>query len=543
MVQMDKLVCRVHATAENARPFLVIVITLPVNLDRHRGPGLSRAHKGARHDGMAVAAGISHSVAVSEDGGLFVWGSGHKGKLGTGNTGSRQTPARVTDLPAPVVQVAAGRGHTAIVTEDGHLLLCGAGDDGQLGLIDKADKTTPTLLGRALFENDAVLMVDCGLVHTAALTEGGSVYTFGAGWLGQLGHGNRENEQEPRKLPAALFNNVRIVMLAAGFSHTVALSEVGHIFTWGSGILGRLGHGNEERQLAPRQVDPARFGGEKVAFVAAGGSHTLAVAAGGHLYSWGYGEYGRLGHGDTTNRLVPTLVPTAAFAGSAVVMAACGGLHTMVVTHDGSLRACGHGGYGQLGMKCSCNRHVFELVGSGEFGHARIVTAAAGHYHSAAVTEDGALWTWGYSGEGCLGHGDQHIRRTPTLVPAVDFGGGRIGRCRALPEQYALAFAMGTHERLGAAADAHCSLLMPELVVKIARLGLVWPTGRAGEEEGLVRLLGGGAGAGAEMRRWPTWTVWPSACPPLKASCLSYSRNTGMADRYDSLSRLRYFFV
>ena len=84
--------------------------------------------------------------------------------------------------------------------------------------------------------------------------------------------------------------------------------------------------------------------------------------------------------------------------GDGVVMAACGGSHTLVVTQDGGLWACGRGYDGQLGLndeenRFSENRHVFERVGAGAFGGARVVAAAAGGFHSAAVTEDGALWT------------------------------------------------------------------------------------------------------------------------------------------------------
>ena len=89
---------------------------------------------------------------------------------------------------------------------------------------------------------------------------------------------------------------------------TVALSEAGHVFTWGSGFNGQLGHSDRENQLAPRQVEAGWFGGEKVVFVAAGEDHTVAVTAGGRLYTWGYGWSGQLGHGDTGERLVPMLV-------------------------------------------------------------------------------------------------------------------------------------------------------------------------------------------------------------------------------------------
>ena len=130
---------------------------------------------------MAFAAGGLHSAAVGEDGTLFVWGSGTRGQLGTGDTAERLAPTRVAGLPAPVRQVAAGSYHTGMVTEAGDLLMCGCGDLGQLGLGDEEDRATPTRVARAVLDGEAVLMVACGDVHTAAVTEGGGVYTFGRG--------------------------------------------------------------------------------------------------------------------------------------------------------------------------------------------------------------------------------------------------------------------------------------------------------------------------------------------------------------------------
>ena len=161
---------------------------------------------------------------------------------------------------------------------------------------------------------------------------------------------------------------------------------------------------------------------------------------------------------------------------------------------------------------------------------ARIVTASAGMYHSAAVTEDGALFTWGrgqaYGGSPTgLGHGDLTQRLRPTLVAPGSMDGARIGRCRELAREHALAFAMVTHPRLGraqaqaqagpqvggarrsqrlqdkAAAAAggggggdECVFggLADHLVEMVVKACREWPEGAAGKEEGVVRVLGGG---------------------------------------------------
>ena len=455
---------------------------------------------------MAVAAGVAHTVVVGEYGSVFASGYNSYGQLGLGDNENRLTLTRVAGLPplsGPVRQVAAGGEHTGIVTDAGDLLMCGEGENGLLGTGDEEDRTTPTLVARA------VLMVACGASHTAVATEGGGVYTFGNGLFGRLGHGDEENQLAPRRVPGAGFNGERVVMVAAGGGHTVALSEAGHVFTWGKGEYGQLGHNDEEDQLAPRHVEAGLFApagglggqGENVVFVAAGGDHTVAVTAGGRLYTWGSCWFGQLGHGDTVSRLVPTLVvgggtgpAFGAPEGGRVVMAACGRAHTLVVTQDGALWACGRASYGELGLSDRAERHVFQRVGGitdAAFGGARVVAVAAGFSHSAAVTADGALWTWGYGDDGQLGHSDVGNRLVPTRVTAASLQGTRIGRCRPLPRGHALAVAMGTHSRLGAASPVRVLGGEVSLLTMIARFSGAWVAGVAGRSEGLVRLLGG----------------------------------------------------
>ena len=85
-------------------------------------------------------------------------------------------------------------------------------------------------------------MVSCGHLYTAALTEGGGVYTFGYGGVGNLGHGDTQSLRVTTRVSAAGFNDERIVMLAAGGFHMVALSEEGHVYSWGQGRYGQLGY-------------------------------------------------------------------------------------------------------------------------------------------------------------------------------------------------------------------------------------------------------------------------------------------------------------
>ena len=438
---------------------------------------------------MAVAAGRSHTVIVSEEGFLCACGKNNFGQLGTENLNQQNLPTRIKGLPlslGPVMQVSAGSFHTGMVTEAGDLLMCGGGQYGRLGLGNEEDRTTPTLVAQAVFDGEAVLMVTCGAWHTAVVTEDGGVYTFGRGDDGRLGHGDEDDYLVPMLVPRSAFNGERVVMVAVGNSHTVALSEAGHVFTWGDGGFGQLGLGDQEKQLAPRQVEAGPSGqGEEVVFVAAGGYHTVAVTAGGRLYTWGYGGHGRLGHGDTVSRLVPTLV--GALEGGRVVMAACADSHTLVVMQDGGLWACGNGFYAKLGLNDMEDSHVFERVGVEAFGGAKVVVAAAGKNHSAVVTADGALWTWGYNDGGQLGHVNNdfgNILMSPRQVTSGNLDRMRVGRFHFnLTREHILALYMSQHSRLGAPSVAQN--LKPELLDMIVRMN----TPKKGNNA-ISRLLG-----------------------------------------------------
>ena len=112
------------------------------------------------------------------------------------------------------------------------------------------------------------------------------------------------------------------------------------------------------------------------------------------------------------------------------MMAACDFTHTLVVTQDGALWACGFGGDGQLGLNDVVNRHMFERVGARTFGGARVVAAAAG-LDGAWGRADRAVP--GAAGGARAGVCDGHARMAGGgLARAVPSGGLRmiVGWCR-----------------------------------------------------------------------------------------------------------------
>jgi len=474
---------------------------------------------------MAVACGDWFTAVVMEKGDLWSFGEGASGQLGLGTEVDQLLPACVGGADEvfggqAVVMVAAGQDHTACVTAKGTLWTWGNGEFGQLGHGDRELRQRPTRLGKEMYGGSPAVMVSCGGRHMLVLTGVGLVWSCGDGRSGRLGHGDTADKLVLTLVGAEGMRGAQIVMVAAGTLHSVALGTEGRVWTWGSGFHGQLGHNDGKDKLMPTLLTGEAFGVAVVVLVAAGRIHTVAVTLDGELWVWGYGHYGQLGLGDHASRLVPTLVGTeTALGGSQVLTVTCGYFSTMAATKDGALWTFGMGQNGTLGHNDRNDRLVPTRIEAQHFGNANIVSVACGFLHSAAVTEEGTLYTWGEASG--LGHANAEAKLVPTRIAPSLLQGVRVGPCHNLPPMHALAFAMGTHSRLGsraaptvaaggssqrrslrqqgktpAAADKgkDCEYVtMPgELVQRVVEACVLWLEGRAGELEGVVRLLGGG---------------------------------------------------
>ncbi len=100
-----------------------------------------------------------------------------------------------------------------------------------------------------------------------------------------------------------------MVEIYCGVYHNVAVTYLGHIFTWGKGSNGQLGHNDTKDCEIPKQV-MGPLDGVFITGAAAGAAHTLAlVGATGAVYAWGQGQGGALGVGHEEDVCMPTLVP------------------------------------------------------------------------------------------------------------------------------------------------------------------------------------------------------------------------------------------
>ena len=119
--------------------------------------------------------------------------------------------------------------------------------------------------------------------------------------MGQLCHGDRQGQLVPKRIEA--LQGVRVSSVAAGSRHSLAVCAVGGVWSWGNGINGKLGHGNKEDQLVPKQIEALQ--GVRVSGVAAGFGHSLAVSSRGTFYGWGFGHDCTLGLQLTEDQMEP----------------------------------------------------------------------------------------------------------------------------------------------------------------------------------------------------------------------------------------------
>jgi len=312
---------------------------------------------GRRVTQMAAGGAHSHTVCVCADGSLFTWGRGEDGKLGHGKCCRASTPRIVKgalqNLSAEcgrylgaVVQAAAGSDHTGCVTRDGGLYTWGRGSHGRLGHGDEEKALLPRRVGGKL-TNRKALLVSAGSHTTACITEDGALFTWGSGKHGMLGHGNDVTMRVPTQVGGELKGH-RVIQVSVASQHMVCVTEAGTVYSWGCGAYGKLGHGGMETVLAPMSVQGGGLSGRKSVQVAAGVAHTVCLTQDGSMYSWGRGDDGRLGHGNEDRKLVPTRVESA-LRSRIIVQAAAGSNHTACVDASGALYTWGYGRFGMLG--------------------------------------------------------------------------------------------------------------------------------------------------------------------------------------------------
>lgn len=250
----------------------------------------------------AVATGQTHSCAVLDDGSARCWGQNFAGQLGDDGNTTSSTPVNVLDL-TDATDIGAGASHSCALRSSGGVSCWGDNASGQLGLghFDQQRRPQPVIeLGGSANQ------LAVGQNHACAIVAG-SVRCWGNNSSGQLGDGSTDN----RATPVPVTGLGEVMAISAGTHHSCAVTTAGALWCWGGNLSGQLGDGSTVGRLAPTPVSGLSSG---VTAVAAGVSHSCAIAAGGAMLCWGGNSAGQIGDGSADYRPLPAAVVTDASA-------------------------------------------------------------------------------------------------------------------------------------------------------------------------------------------------------------------------------------
>ncbi len=345
--------------------------------------------------GISVSA-TTHTLFRNSDGTVRAWGLNNKGQLGDGTTTNSATHVTVVGL-TNATSVAAGNEHSLALKSDGTVRAWGSNSSGQLGNGTTTDSFTPVQVSGLT----NVTAIAAGFDFSLALKSDGTVWGWGFNSSGQLGNSTTTNSSTPVQVNSILGVATAI---AAGFDHSVAITNLGVVWMWGNNSKGQLGNATTTNSSIPIQ------GSNNALAISAGNQFTVALFNNNlstALFAWGINSTGQLGNGTNIDSLVPLQVSLLG-----AIAVSSGSDHSLALRGDGTTWAWGNNNNGQLGDGTTTARWTPVQV-SGLSGGQGV---SAGYQDSFASTTVGTVFAWGDNAFGQLGDGSTTDRLTPVAI-------------------------------------------------------------------------------------------------------------------------------
>jgi RHS repeat-associated protein len=337
-------------------------------------------------------------------------------------TGVRPKPAAASEGAASsYTALSAGIDHSLALLTNGTVMAWGNNVWGQLGDNTQTNRLTPVpVSGLPSPQTSEVVAVAAGEDHSVALMDNGTVRTWGSNEMGQLGNGDPVGYGNRRLTPVLVPGLTGVVAIAAGRFHSLAVLSDGTVRAWGLNNLGQVGNGtatNQPRPVVVLDSNGAALSG--IVAIAGGQYHSVGLVSDGTVRAWGLNGSGQLGNGTTSNQL--RAVPVSNLAN--VVAVAAGARHTVALRADGIALAWGDNTFGQLGDGATPVGGLRQLTPVVVVNATNLVAVAAGGNHSLGLKSDGTVWVWGSDSAGQLGDGGGVGDKRSRPIPIGNLGG------------------------------------------------------------------------------------------------------------------------
>ncbi len=345
-----------------------------------------------------VSTGGWHTCGIKTNGTLWCWGFNADGQLGVGDKTNRTSPVRV-GTSSSWAMVAAGAAHTCAIKNDGVRYCWGRNDSGQLGVGDNLPWSSP----RRLTGESAWSSITAGAHHTCAIKTSGLGMCWGLNLYGAIGNNTTTN----RNTPGTISGGRTWSTLTGGAHHTCGKDTGGARYCWGTNAGFELGlDGN----TSARRLVPTTLPADGAYLEVSAGAYTsCGISTARRLYCWGRNDFGSAGVGDTVPHDELPLVSSASWS-----VVSPGGGHTCAVRTNGTAYCWGQNEAGQLGRGNTTDRLTPASLPSQSPPWS---TISAGGAHSCGIRSDATLYCWGYNRQGQLGIGSTTTKTSPVQVP------------------------------------------------------------------------------------------------------------------------------
>jgi len=348
---------------------------------------------------------VIETPAPTPPGRLFNWGRNDSGQLGRNDTDNRSSPVQTIAYGIDWKQVKDGFAFSMAIKDNGTLWAWGDNYSGQLGDETIDNKSSPIQIG----SDTNWSSISCGDYHTAAIKTDGTLWIWGSNYNYQLGTNNGYSVWESSPVQTSIGGN-DWVSVSCAYNHTVALKSNGTMWAWGNGYYGQLGDDSTDSRSYPVMNN---YGEDTWSKIYAGYNCTFGIKNDGTLWSFGLNDNGTLGDGTDQNRssLVQVL-------GSGIWKQVDVKQTAIAIKQDGTLWTWGVGNDGQLGNNEVVNYSspIQTVMGGNGW-----VQCSAGGTLSAAIRNDGTLWTWGGNLYGQLGNGTEDNTSSPIQVTGINW--------------------------------------------------------------------------------------------------------------------------